>query len=67
MPANPDPVEYKADDDGEDIVVNDLGETIRCTFEFECQPTGRAYIPHWATCPYAEEFHSKRNYGIKGF
>jgi len=64
MPVNPELVEYKQDDDGEDWVVNDLGETIKCTFEFESLATGKAYIPHWATCPYSEEFHRRKNYAM---
>lgn len=56
FPCNADLVEYKEDPDGEDYVVNDNAELIRCTFEFECIPSGRARIPHWATCAYADEF-----------
>lgn len=51
-------VEYKAGEspDYEDHVVTDKGEVIRCTFDFQCRPDGLARIPHWASCPYAEEF-----------
>lgn len=56
MPCNEGLVPYKQDEDGEDWVVTDRGELIRCTFEFECLPTGMARIPHWATCPRAKEF-----------
>lgn len=56
FPVNEGLVPYKQDKDGEDLVVTDKGEVIRCTFEFECTPTGMARIPHWATCPYANDF-----------
>ena len=51
-------VEYKQGEapDYEDFVVNEEGEVIRCTFDFQCEPTGLARIPHWATCPFAEKF-----------
>ena len=61
MPCNEGLVPYKQDEDGEDYVVTDRGELIHCTFEFECLPTGAARIPHWATCPYANDI--KRNQG----
>lgn len=55
-------VEYKQGDspDYEDVVINDRGEYIHCTFDFQCEPTGLARIPHWATCPFADEFRRKR-------
>lgn len=58
LPCDEGLVEYKAGetDDYEDRVVTDKGEVIRCTFDFQCQPDGLARIPHWATCPYAEDF-----------
>lgn len=59
MPCNEGLVPYKQDDEGEDYVVTDRGETIKCTFEFECLPTGMARIPHWATCPDAKKYKEK--------
>ena len=58
MPCDEGLIEYKAGDasDYEDYVVNDNGEVIRCTFDFQCDPDGRARTPHWATCPYADDF-----------
>lgn len=58
IPCNEGLVEYKAGNspDYEDHVVNDKGEVIRCTFDFQCRPDGLARIPHWASCPYAENF-----------
>ena len=52
-------VEYKADEDGEDLVVNQKGEVIRCTFEFQCDPDGLARIPHWATCPFSDKYRRR--------
>ncbi len=61
MPCNAEKIEYKAGytPDYEDWVVNDEGELIQCTFDFQCQPDGLARLPHWATCPYADQ-HRKR-------
>ena len=43
FPCNEGLVEYKADPEGEDYVVNERsGELIRCTFEFQCIPDGSA-------------------------
>ena len=58
MPCNEGLVEYKQGEapDYEDYVVSDRGEVIRCTFDFQCDPTGLAHIPHWAACPYADDF-----------
>ena len=54
-------VEYRAGnaEDYEDLVVNDKGEVIRCTFDFQGEPDGLARIPHWATCPYADDFRKR--------
>lgn len=61
MPCDEGLVEYHAGNtpDFDDVVVNDKGEVIRCTFDFQCNPDGLARIPHWATCPYAEDFRKK--------
>lgn len=58
IPCNEGLVEYKAGKtpDCEDFVINDQGEMIRCTFDFQCEPDGLAHIPHWATCPYSDDF-----------
>lgn len=52
-------VEYKADPDGEDLIVTQNGELISCTFDFQCKPDGLGRIPHWATCPYADDFRKR--------
>lgn len=60
FPCNEGLVEYKADPEGEDYVVNERsGELIRCTFEFQCMPDGLGRIPHWATCPYGNDFRKR--------
>jgi hypothetical protein len=46
--------------DYEDKVVTDRGELIQCTFDFQGFPTGMARIPHWATCPFADEFRRRK-------
>ena len=58
IPCNEGLIEYKQGEapDYEDYVVNDRGEVIRCTFDFQCEPTGKAHIPHWASCPFSEDF-----------
>ena len=58
MPCNANPVEYKAGNtpDYEDLIVTKDGEVLRCTFDFQCEPDGVGYIPHWASCPYSDRF-----------
>ena len=62
MPADEGLVPYRQNPDGKQHVVTDRGELIRCDIledgdlapgEF---PTGLARIPHWATCPFADDF-----------
>ena len=53
-------VEYKADPLGKDVVINDKGEVIRCVLIFKGKPDGLARKPHWATCPYANEFRRNK-------
>ncbi len=62
MPCDEGLVEYRKgySPDYEDVVINDRGEVIRCTFDFQGEPTGLARIPHWATCSFADEFRGKR-------
>ena len=52
--------EYKADEHGKDLVVNDKGEVIRCELTFKGKADGLARKPHWASCPFADEFRRKR-------
>jgi len=59
MPADEGLHPYKKNPEGKSTVVNDWGEVIRCDLEFDGLPTGMARIPHWATCPHADEFRKK--------
>ena len=61
MPCNEGLVEYHAGStpDFEDTVINDKGEVIQCTFDFQCDPDGMAHIPHWVTCPFSGEMRRK--------
>jgi len=61
MPCNNVLIEYKAGTtpDYEDVVINEKGKVIQCTFDFQCDPDGLARIPHWASCPYADDFRKK--------
>lgn len=59
MPANEGLVPYRQSDKGNNFVVDDRGNMIRCVLEFEGFPTGMARIPHWATCPNAAK-HKRR-------
>ena len=45
-------------------VINDKGEVIQCTFDFQCDPDGKAHIPHWVTCPYSDSFRKKDQYEL---
>lgn len=44
---------------GKNYVVNELGEVIKCDLQFDGEPTGMARLPHWATCPHADEFRRR--------
>lgn len=59
MPADAVLREYKENPEGKNSVLNDLGEVIKCDLQFEGTPTGLARIPHWATCPNADEFRRR--------
>lgn len=59
MPANEGLVPYRQSDEGNNFVVDDRGNMIRCILKFEGFPTGMARIPHWATCPNAAR-HKRR-------
>ena len=47
-----------------DTVINDKGEVIQCTFDFQCDPDGKAHIPHWATCPFSDSFRRTGQYEL---
>lgn len=51
---------FRLAEHGKDTLVNDQGEVIKCTLDFEGEPDGLAHMPHWATCPNAD-MHRKRS------
>lgn len=53
-------IRYKQDDAGQDVLISDTGEYIKCQLEFDGLPTGMARMPHWATCPHADRFRRGR-------
>lgn len=60
MPVDPEPVAYK-EGVGGGIVITPEGERIRGGEPFGYEAAdGYGYIPHWATCPYADEFRRQR-------
>ena len=60
MPADEGLVPYRQNPAGKDLLLNDFGETIRCDILKDGSiPTGMARLPHWATCPYADEFRKR--------
>ena len=64
MPCSEGQVEYKVENSpklNKDTVVNDRGEVIKCNLDFEGDPTGSARLPHWVTCPFADEFRNRRS------
>ena len=66
MPCNEGLVEYRAGStpDFEDSVINDKGEVIQCTFDFQGEPDGLAHIPHWRTCPFSDYFRGRGQYEL---
>ena len=51
--------EYRADDDGPQVLINDSGKAIRCRLTFLGKADGLARIAHWATCPNADDFRKR--------
>lgn len=57
MPCDATPVCYIEDAAGKSRVITEGGETIRCTLTDSRETaTGSGYVPHWATCPAADQF-----------
>lgn len=59
MPVDKEPV-IVVEGEGRNSFVTDEGEIIkgrRATPEEETEDSTVAFIPHWATCPYAKDFH----------
>ena len=66
MPCDADIIEGLKDPAGKDTLVTDKGEIIRCWIgqegpipELTVPVNGRQ--PHWATCPFADEFRKKND------
>lgn len=60
MPCNAEQVIYWQDAKGEANIITPNGETIRATLITRRTPaTGVGYIPHWATCPQANNFRKR--------
>ena len=61
MPCDAQPVTYKAQSKAKDKIVTQNGEVISCIIAPADinQATGIGYIPHWATCPNADNFRAK--------
>lgn len=61
MPVNPEEVMYWQRAKAKGKVVTPNGELISCDFEGNLNTaTGIGYVPHWATCPNANQFRKKR-------
>lgn len=61
MPIDPDPV-FIVQGDGKLTFITDNGETVtgRTAKEQEItRETETAFVPHWATCPYADSFRKR--------
>lgn len=61
IPCNPDQYCYWAKKNGKDRIVTPNGEVISCELHgpFD-KATGAGYEPHWATCPVADRFRSRK-------
>lgn len=59
MPCDEGLVEYHTDMCGKELAVADDGSVIRCSLDFNGPPTGLARVPHWKTCPFADDFRKK--------
>lgn len=61
MPCDPDPVTYWEKPKATGKVITPNGMTISCEFEGDLQKaTGVGYRPHWATCPEARKFRTRK-------
>jgi len=60
MPCNAGLIPYKSNPDGKQILITDWGEAVRCDLTFEGEPTGKARMSHFATCPHSREHRRKQ-------
>jgi hypothetical protein len=58
IPCNETPVYYiEKPKSGKKRIVTQNGEVLSCEYtEDPSKATGVGYVPHWATCPYADRF-----------
>ena len=59
IPCDPEPVAFwceHSDPLPKGRIVNQYGQVIACDFSGQGPSTGTGYVPHWATCPKAEQF-----------
>lgn len=60
MPCNPEHTYYKQTEGGREKIVTPNGEVLSCTIDIDKEKaTGRGYISHFATCPYANVHRRK--------
>lgn len=56
MPCDPDQTTYVEAKDGKDTIITANGQVLKCILTGDMRRvTGIGYIPHWATCPSAEQ------------
>ena len=62
LPCDPGLIPYVQEGGAKDSVVTEDGEVIRCRLDLQPGefPTGLARLPHWATCPNADEFRKQK-------
>lgn len=61
IPCDPEPVPYWEHEKAKGKIVTPNGMIISCDFQGDQQAaTGLGYVPHWATCPVADQFRRKR-------
>lgn len=61
MPCNAEAVTYWANPKGKATIITPNGETTRADLTGDLQSaTGIGYIPHWSTCPQADNFRAKK-------
>lgn len=58
IPCNETPVYYiEKPKSGKKRIVTQNGEVLSCEYTGDpAKATGVGYVPHWATCPYADRF-----------
>lgn len=56
IPCNSTPIYYiRRPRSGTKKIITPNGEVIMCEYTTDpCKATGTGYVPHWATCPYAD-------------